>query len=57
MNENGKKWINRGGLLAVILGMIAIQVSGGDASAALELAGKISTVSGIALVALRELFN
>jgi len=56
MSGNVKKWINRGGLFAVVVGIVLIKVGGGDAAAAIETAGTVSAIAGAAIVFLRELF-
>ena len=57
MNANVKKVLNRGGLIAVIVGIVAIVVAGGDAPAALETAGQAATIAGAVMVLLRELLG
>jgi hypothetical protein len=55
MSANTKKWINRGGLIAVVLGVVAIVVGGGDTSAALATAGEVATIAGAVMVLIREI--
>lgn len=57
MSANVKKWLNRGGLIAIVAGVVAIVAGGGDTGAALETAGQVATIAGAALVLVRELFN
>jgi hypothetical protein len=57
MSPKVKKWLNRGGLIAMIVGVVAITVGGGDTSAALETAGEAAAIAGTAAVLVRELFN
>ena len=57
MSANAKKWLNRGGLIAIILGIVGIVVGGGDAGAALDIAGTAATVIGAVAVLIREIFN
>ena len=57
MNASVKKTLNRGGLFAVIVGIVAIAVAGGDAPAALETAGQAATIAGAVMVLLRELLG
>ena len=57
MSETTKKWVNRGGLLAVILGIVLVAIGGGDTGQAVEIAGTVATIAGAALVLLREIFN
>ena len=55
MNPETKKWINRGGLIAVIIGIVAIVIGGGDTGAALETGGTVATIAGAVLVLIREI--
>ena len=55
MNATVKKWINRGGLIAVVLGIVLIVVGGGDTGAAIATAGTVATIAGAVLVLIREL--
>lgn len=57
MSAGLKKFLNRGGLVAIILGVIGIVAGGGDTSAALSTAGEVATIAGAALVLVREIFN
>ncbi len=57
MSSNTKKWINRGGLLAVVVGIALVVIGGGDPDAALESAGTMATIVGAALVFVRELLS
>lgn len=57
MSAEVKKWVNRGGLIAVILGVVAIVIGGGDTSAALEMAGTVATIAGAVAVLVREIFH
>ena len=57
MNANVKKALNRGGLVAVIVGIVAIVVAGGDAPAALETAGQAATIAGAVMVLIREILG
>jgi len=57
MNANAKKWINRGGLIAMIVGAIAIVVAGGDMSAAQQTVATVATIAGSVLVLIREVVN
>ena len=57
MSAQVKKILNRGGLIAVILGVVAIVVGGGDTSAALETAGTVASIAGAAVILVRELFD
>ena len=55
MSANVKKWINRGGLLGVVAGIVLLVIGGGDTGAALETAGIVATIAGAAMVVIREL--
>ena len=57
MSENVKKWLNRGGLIAMVIGVVAIVVGGGDAGSAIETAGTVAAITGSALVLIREILN
>ena len=57
MNPETKKWINRGGLIAVIIGIVAIVIGGGDTGAALETGGTVATIAGAVLVLIREIIG
>lgn len=57
MNANVKKWLNRGGLVAVIAGIVMIVVGGGDAGAAIDTAGTVAAIAGSVLVLIREVLN
>lgn len=57
MNPKIKVWLNRGGLVAMIVGAVAIVVGGGDAGAALETAGTAVTIAGGVMVFIRELLG
>ena len=57
MTAKMKKILNRGGLIAMIVGIVAITVGGGETSEALEIAGKAASIAGTIAVFVRELFN
>jgi hypothetical protein len=57
MNPNIKIWINRGGLAAVVVGVVLIVIGGGDVAAAMATAGTVSTAFGGLLVLIRELLG
>lgn len=57
MSAGLKKLLNRGGLIAIIAGVVGIVAGGGDAPAALATAGEVATIAGAALVLVREIFN
>ena len=55
MSANVKKWINRGGLLGVVAGIVLLVIGGGDTGAALETAGTVATIAGAFMVLIREI--
>jgi hypothetical protein len=55
MSPEVKKWINRGGLIAMVLGIAAVVVAGGDTQAALGIAGSAAGIVGAILVLIREI--
>ena len=57
MSAEVKKWVNRGGLIAIIVGVVAIVIGGGDTGAALATAGTVATIAGAVAVLVREIFN
>lgn len=57
MSANTKRWINRGGLVAMIVGTIAIVVAGGDMSAAQQTTATVATIAGSVMVLLREILG
>lgn len=57
MSANTKKWLNRGGLIAIAAGVVLTLVGGGDPSAALATGATIASVAGAVLVLIREIFN
>lgn len=56
-NPNVKMWLNRGGLFAVVIGVVLIIVGGGDVANAIEVAGKVATIGGSIMVFIREVLN
>jgi len=57
MSANVKKWLNRGGLGAMVVGAVALVIGGGDMSAAQQTVAQVSTIAGAVIVFVRELFN
>lgn len=57
MSATAKKWLNRGGLVAVIAGFVLITIGGGDTGAAVDTAGTVVTLGGALLVLIREILN
>lgn len=57
MSAKMKKVLNRGGLVALIVGVVAITIGGGDTSQALETAGEAAAIAGTIAVFVREFFN
>jgi len=57
MSANAKKWVNRAGLAAVVIGVVLILVGGGDPATAIDAAGKVATIGGAVIVFIRELLG
>ena len=57
MNPKVKKWLNRGGLIGMMICIAAITIGGGDADAAMETAGIVSGLVGVGLGIVRELLG
>ena len=57
ISANVKRWMNRGGLLGVVAGIVLIVVGGGDTGAAIETAGTVAAIAGAAMVFIRELIG
>lgn len=57
MSAGVKKVLNRGGLIAVLVGIAAIVVGGGDAAAAIDTAGVVIGLVGGIMILVREVFN
>jgi hypothetical protein len=57
MSADVKKWLNRGGLAAVAVGIVLILVAGGDTEVAIILAGKVAVIGGLITGLIREAFN
>jgi len=57
MNPKIKVWLNRGGLIAMIVGAVAIVVGGGDAGSALDTVGTAIAIAGGVMVFVRELLG
>ena len=57
MSATVKKWFNRGGLIAIGVGVILTIVGGGDPSAALSTGATIAAIAGTVAILIREIFN
>lgn len=57
MSVSTKKWLNRGGLIAVIVGFVLIKIIGGDTGQVVDTAGTLVTAGGAILVLIREILN
>ena len=57
MSANAKKWINRGGLIGMIVGVVMIVIAGGDVGAATQTVGIVAGVAGTVMVLIRELLG
>lgn len=57
MSANVKKWVNRGGLVAVAVGVVAFIVTGGDAGTAGEIVTMVAGITGTVLILIREIMG
>jgi hypothetical protein len=57
MSANAKKWINRGGLIGMIVGVVLIVIGGGDVAAATETVGLVAGIAGTIMVLVREIMS
>jgi hypothetical protein len=57
MSANVKRWINRGGLIGMIVGVVLIVIGGGDVSAATETVGVVASIAGTVMVLVREIMS
>jgi len=57
MKPELKMWINRGGLVAMVIGVIVFIATGGDAGSAGQIVGTVASITGAALVLIRELIG
>ena len=57
MNSKTKKWINRGGLIAVVVGVVAYVATGGDAGTAGEIVTAAAGITGAVLILIREILG
>ena len=57
MSATVKKWFNRGGLIAIGIGVILTIVGGGDPSAALATGATIAAIAGTVAILIREILN
>jgi hypothetical protein len=57
MSANAKKWINRGGLIGMIVGVVMIVIAGGDVGAATQTVGIVAGVAGTVMILIRELLG
>lgn len=57
MSAGVKKVLNRGGLVAMIVGVVAITVGGGDTGNAIDVVGQVASIAGTVMVLVREVFN
>lgn len=55
MSADVKKWINRGGLFAMVVGAVLLVVGGGDVDGAMGIAATAATIAGAVAVLIREL--
>ena len=52
-----KKWVNRGGLIAMAIGVIVYIATGGSAATAGEVVTVVAGVTGTVLILIRELLG
>lgn len=52
-----KAWINKGGLVAIIVGVIAFVATGGDAETAGRTVTIVAGVTGTVMIFIRELLG
>lgn len=57
MNANVKKWINRGGLVAIVVGVISYVATGGDVGTAGEIVTVAAGLTGTVLILIREILG
>ena len=57
MKPELKIWINRGGLIAMVVGVVVFVVTGGDGASAGQIVGTVASITGAALVLIRELIG
>jgi hypothetical protein len=57
MSANAKKWINRGGLISIVVGVVAYVATGGDAGTAGEIVTAAAGITGAVLVLIREILG
>ena len=57
MKPEVKAWINRGGLIAIIVGVAVYIATGGDAAGAGQIVTVTAGIVGAALVLFRELLG
>ena len=55
MSDNLKAWVNRIGIVAVIVGIIGIKVIGGDPSAAVDTGYTVAAVVGTVILIVKEI--
>ena len=57
MSDAAKAWINRIGLAAIIVGIIGIVTTGGDAQAAVDQGFSVAAIAGTVIVAIKEIIQ
>lgn len=57
MKATTKRWINRGGLIAIVVGVVAYVATGGDAGSAGEIVTAAAGITGAALILIREILG
>ena len=57
MKAEVKKWINRGGLVAIVIGVVAYVASGGSVATATEVLTVVAGVTGTVMILIREILG
>lgn len=52
-----KKWLNRGGLVVAIVGIVMVVIAGGDTDSALRTVGIAATIGGEIMRLVREVLG
>lgn len=57
MEPKTKKWLNRGGAIALIAGYLTLKFTGTDPEAVISLGDIIFSTIGVLTIGVKELFN
>ena len=55
MSDQVKAWVNRIGLVAIIVGIVGVGVAGGDAQVAVNTGFTVSAVVGTVILIIKEI--